>query len=456
MIAEQISTNQSEVAPSTGAFSYIPSASAAALSLRVNGGAAETLSIAANTSPAALAAALTGLSGVNAAGGSNRVITAGLSNANTIALSVLSGQNVNIALTAPAIFGGAPAVGDTLQIPSGSVLAGAGNANVGWYMVTGVANTAALAQISAIKMTAGAPSNVAAVALSGSPSNDIVEYSPLSINNLSGADRNVLQGLIGQNAAVTVSGSVLTFTLTGSSVFAAMPKIGDNLYIPAGSAFQGTAAANDGWYQVSAVSNYPGAAYISALRLSNGAPVAVSSAPIAAVTDLQDLLPQIRGVGKSMEIMDNGGAVNINTLFYALGTQTAASFIGQQLVSSAELVDNINLTLSNPFQTESFNVGGDIALMLGYAGTMATASIAVNSVTGVKTLSTTVVGGNGANLSINLSKYNSINDLVTFINIQPGYKAAAASKGYGSPEPVKLLHCKATDIVPGRAGYSRS
>lgn len=435
-IKETISTDVAEAAPTTGSFSYVPSASASSLAARVNGGAEQTLAISANQTPAALASAITAMANLNAVGGVDRVITQGLSASNNIELDA-TGQNVEITLAAPAVWGNSPQVGDTVRIPSGSVIAGGASENVGWYLVTAVSNTASLAKISAKKITAGAPVDVASVALSATPANDIVGYSSMRIDNMSGRDRAVLTGLVGQNAAITAAGSAITFTLAGSNVFAAKPKAGDIVYIPSGSAFQGAGSANVGWYQITAASNFAGSAFLTASRLSNGSPVAVTSTAIVAASDVQVLDRQIRGAGKSLEIYDNAGAANINTVMKQLGVDSAAAWLETLITSSAELRKKIDLSKPNPLVTETFVHGGNIVLQLGYKGTTATATVVTTS--GVKKLQTSVTGGVGAALDIALKDYNSVADLVDYINLQPGYSAAAHSAQEAQRSPAAVL-----------------
>lgn len=431
-----ISSEVEESAPTTGFFSYIPNSSAASLALRVNGEAEQTLTIAADTSPAVLATNLVNLSNINVIGGNNRNITFGLTASNLIELSVVSGQNVKIKLTAPAVWGNSPQVGDTIRIPSGSVIDG-GSANIGWYLVTAVTNTASLAEISAKKITPGAPVNVSAVNFSSTPANDIVGYAYMRIDNMSGKNRNVLTGLVGQNASITVSGSSITFTLSTPNIFNASPKVGDIVYIPSGSPFAGSGSANVGWYKITQASNFATNAYITAARLSNGLPVAVSSTAIAAVTDLQVFRPDIDGAGKALEIYDNGGAVNIDQLFKQLGQDVDASWINTLLVSSAERKARFDIVRSSPLREESFVHGGNIVLEIGYQGTTATASIVLSG--GKKRLQTNVTGGAGSNLDILLEDYNSIDDLVAYINNQAGYSAAAHNPQEGQRSPELVL-----------------
>lgn len=448
LIKSTITTSTAELAPTTSQISYVPSASASVLKARVNGGSEQSLSISANTTPAALATAITGLNNLNASGGVNRSALSGLTGIN-IALAVVSGQNVNISLAAGSVFTTSPQVGDTLRIPAGSVIEGVGAANVGWYLVTAVSNTATSAQISAKKITSGAPLAVSATAISATPDNDMIDYSSMKIDNMSGTDRSVLTGLVGQNITATAVSSTLTLTLASGQVWASSPQVGDLMRIPASSVMAGAGNANVGWYQVTASSNTTSNASLSASRLSNGSPVAVATASIGATSDVQVLDKQIKGAGKSLEINDGAGATNLGNLLKGLGVDSAASFIGTILTSSAELIKNFSLIRSSTSSQESFNIGGNISMLVGYNGTTASLSISGN------TLSTSVTGGLGANLSINLASYSLLSDLVAYINSQTGYSASLASVAEGQKNPSVLDRVSSIGIcsaigTPGR------
>lgn len=456
-IQQEIISSQAESAPTTSSFSYVPSASAASMALRVNGASEQTLAISANTTPADLAESIvSSLNNINAVGGVDRVITQGLTIADTLEVEIVSGQNVLFKLAAPDVFGNSPVVGDTVRIPSGSVVQGAGNANVGWYLVTAVSNSTTNASISAKKITAGAPVAVAPTAFSATPADDIVCYSSMRLDNVSGTDRGVLDAdLIGENITVTVSGSQLTASLDAGTVFAAEARVGDLVRIPSGSVIDGAGNENVGWYSVTEVSNTALSAYIKASRLSNGNPIAVGAIAIAAISDLQVIDRQIKGAGKSMEIMDNAGAANISTIFKDLAVDDAADFLESLIVSSAERKIKLTLKRTSTASEESYNnIGGNVALTVGYNGTSATLTIA--EVSGSLRLQTSVTGGSGANLDINLDQIASIADLVAILNAQAGYSAAAASALDGGRNPSILDKVSAIGIAselgnrPGR------
>lgn len=136
LISYGVVAAQAEVIPTTGAFTFIPPAGTASVEVRLNGGAALAVSLTAAETPAAAQAAFDALAGVDATGGADRVI---LTVSGTLALDAnpagAPGAN-NITLTRSIAWAVTPTVGDTLTIPSGSIVAGASNdTNVGSYVI---------------------------------------------------------------------------------------------------------------------------------------------------------------------------------------------------------------------------------------------------------------------------------------------------------------------------------
>lgn len=426
-----IQTSTSESAPSTGYFSYIPSALASSAKFRINGGSEQTISISADTTPAQLASLFTSASNMNAVGGVDRLVVSSKTASDTVELALLGGQNVEIKLAAGQLWSNAPQIGDTVRIPAGSVIEGGSAQNVGWYLVTATSNTSASASISAKKITSGAPVAVSTTNFSATPANDIKDYSFLKLDNMSGENRDSLSGLVGQLASASVVGSSLKFTLAAGQVFANSPKSGDLVYISSSSAFKGSSNENVGWYSVTSVSNSLSSAFAQMSRLSNGLPASVSSTAIVAVNDLAVFDKQLKGAGKSMEILDGGAAANLNTLFKQLGVDQSSQSVGALLTSSAELKKTANFKKGNQSET-SPSLGGAVSLLIGYHGTTATCTITDS------TFSTSVTGGDGVNLSFDLTKMASINDLATRINENAGYYASAFTIAEGQKSPSLL------------------
>ena len=121
--------------------------------------------------------------------------------------------------------------------------------------------------------------------------------------------------------------------------------------------------------------------------------------------------PNSKGWGKSFELIDT-----------MTGELAQFGHVEALVSSSTEVQNQTTVTRTSTGTNESFIAGGEIGLNIGYDGTTATLSISSAGV-----LSTTIVGGSGANLSINLSEFTTMSELADFINSQTGYTAAAGS-----------------------------
>jgi hypothetical protein len=129
------------------------------------------------------------------------------------------------------------------------------------------------------------------------------------------------------------------------------------------------------------------------------------------LTMTADPYANANGWGKSFEIIEGAAPGDAAALGLTLGLT----------VSSQEPEVEVDVTNSANGTNETLDVEPIIALMVGYAGTTATLTIASGMLT------TTVTGGSGANLSINMSQYKTVNDLASFISSQTGYTAVCAS-----------------------------
>jgi hypothetical protein len=128
----------------------------------------------------------------------------------------------------------------------------------------------------------------------------------------------------------------------------------------------------------------------------------------------EDLNANEKGWGKSLEII--GDAADLLALGFS-----------QSLISSSQEPEiNVAVLRQDNNTNESFDVASEIAMTIGYAGDTATVTINATQLT------TSVTGGVGANLSIDLATYPTIADLAAFISTQPGYSAQAASASISS------------------------
>ncbi len=137
LIARSVVAKTTEAVPSTGSFAFLPPIASTNIDIRVNGGAATAIGISAQMTPAAFKAAVDAVAGVDVTGGDDLAVlgTSGTPLSGNISLTVLSGNTVRIDFSVN--YGVVPAVGSTLWIPSGSVLADTSfTANAGAYIVT--------------------------------------------------------------------------------------------------------------------------------------------------------------------------------------------------------------------------------------------------------------------------------------------------------------------------------
>lgn len=119
-----------------------------------------------------------------------------------------------------------------------------------------------------------------------------------------------------------------------------------------------------------------------------------------------------KGWGKSFELVDTDPG------------DLAALGLTAGLTASAQ-EPGVEVSVSRPDigLSETLDVQAAIALEIGYAGTTATCTIDKTA----KTLTTTVTGGSGANLSVDLTSYRTVADLATYIGAQTGYSAVASA-----------------------------
>ena len=127
-----------------------------------------------------------------------------------------------------------------------------------------------------------------------------------------------------------------------------------------------------------------------------------------------------KGYGKSFELIDSNP-----------GDLAAISLTESLSVSSQEPEIEVSIVRQDTNTNEKFIVESEVALKIGYEGTTATVDISGGSLT------TTVTGGSGANLSIDLSEYSTLSDLAEFISSQAGYSAESVSVS-NNTSPLKL------------------
>jgi hypothetical protein len=180
-----------EVVPTTGAFTYIPPHGSINLVVRVNGGAKQFVTITGGDSPATFVTSdLSSLTGATASGGVDRNAIASVTG--TLA-AVATGNSV--AITRSVAWDTKPTVGDTLVIPTTSVLctgSGGSTNTAGGYAITAVGNTTITATKISNDPSAGssspllAPATVAATSITADDATEIKAYSPVTITVAAG------------------------------------------------------------------------------------------------------------------------------------------------------------------------------------------------------------------------------------------------------------------------------
>lgn len=186
LISYQILADTTETVPTTGPFAFMLPIASTNISVRVNGGAESDITLAALETPTSFVSALNGVSGVTATGGANRGVVNGPL-AGNLSLTVVSGNKVQIDCSVP-FAANTTAIGDTMYIPSSSVLASVHTNNAGSYIVTG----SSASQILATKLldVTGAPNaltpptNQGAIAISANT--DLQVYSAVTASLTAG------------------------------------------------------------------------------------------------------------------------------------------------------------------------------------------------------------------------------------------------------------------------------
>lgn len=120
-----------------------------------------------------------------------------------------------------------------------------------------------------------------------------------------------------------------------------------------------------------------------------------------------DAAANSQGYGKTLELIEDSG------------TLAAIGHSEGLVASGAEPEVQVDITRQDTNTNESFLASADVALRMSYEGTTATVTITD------ATMTTTVTGGSGANLTINLAEFNTIGDLADYINSQTGYSAVS-------------------------------
>lgn len=145
-------------------------------------------------------------------------------------------------------------------------------------------------------------------------------------------------------------------------------------------------------------------------------PAGITASPGTAANSFKlkintDAAANRKGWGKSFELVDS--SADLTALGHAPGLSVSAQEPGVEVAISRP---DIGLS-------ETLDINADIALFVGYQGT--TATLTINAARTL--LTTTVTGGTGANLSVDMTQYRTVADLAAFITAQTGYSALASA-----------------------------
>jgi len=150
--------------------------------------------------------------------------------------------------------------------------------------------------------------------------------------------------------------------------------------------------------------------------------VVAAANPTAPTTSIElsmtNSAPLTNGYGQSLELIDS-----------TPGDLASLGLTAGSTVSSAEAEVEVQINNANTGLNSTLNVVPDVALLIGYQGTTATMTINKSAAT----LTTTVTGGSGGNLSLNLANYKTIAVLAQYIASQPGYTATATPAAQQEP-----------------------
>lgn len=244
-------------------------------------------------------------------------------------------------------------------------------------------------------------------------------------------------GTITGTLALTVT-STPTVRIDRSVNWNITPVAGEKLIIPSGSPLAGAGNANIGTYVVVSATSTS----VTATKLVDWSnigtltpPVNVTATNQVGATDIDGFTPTtvslsaanpIDGAGKSLELIElTTGTDRLSNILFTTSGQKVSwvskSGAAKLITSAAEANVTLNTNRQLDNIQEALTAGGEIAMLVGYSGT--TATLTINSTT----LSTTVAGGSGANLSVTLADFPTISDLVAYINSKPGYSAAVGT-----------------------------
>ena len=420
LIQYQSTVAVAEQAPSTGLINYAPAITGTVLfGIRVNGGPLSNVTVTAKEAPSAVVSSIQNIpNGILATGGLELfpIPASGL----TLSAAPVSASVLLVTLQVGSTWADQPQAGDVAVIPlSGdygagqlSAIAGAGNANAGTYIVQAVTNTVSTATITLLRVsTTGAL--VSASGTTHSDMTDLILFTQIEVQNISGDDRNVATGVYGTyNVSLNNSTQI---QITAPAPWNCVPQAGDILKVPN---MLGT--INPGFYQVTAGT----ATTLTATILSNGSSGSGTGTFIysSGAEPFQLLAAVLSGTGKTLSFEGDVSAIFLN----AQGTDAGLS--NSRLVSASE--EEMQLTILQGTKSTSYTAGGDIILEVGYEGN----------------LGQVVISSTGLSFNVNsvpqftaaFSQFPTVSQLAAYINSQTGWSADVPSARFNNQAPSQL------------------
>lgn len=456
-ISVQIQQASAEIKP-TKTSRVLMGSSAGALMVRVNGGAEQTFLLAPEATPEEKVIAIDAAAdGFSVSGGEQKMF---LTDGDTLTLSVDSSSPTKVTVSTSGTFASVLVPGDVVYIPVSSSLAGASEENCGNYEIQSVSSNSITMHRLSANNSIGEKTIQECVSATGLVDGDqtlvasaeLMVFSPVTFevteDTKDGAascveiyapngeiwgpskflptsqSRPAVSSNVALSASIslTMSGAEGSFRLASGS-FAVQPKVGELLVVPSDSVLKGSGSKNVGLWIVTSA----GSSLIKAKKCITGEatnnPVSVSVQPL-------------NGQASPFYIKENG----------------ISSVDGPILIRSAseKQVRIVASRLTDGAQFPNTPVGGRVVLELGYAGTSGTVTVTKD-----KKLKTSVSGGSGANLDILMSKYNTIGDLLAFINTKTGYSARVTDARWRSLSPSVIDQVDAVGICAGHSSVSR-
>lgn len=428
--------------------------SAGMMNVRINGGAEQQFMFPAEATVAEMVSIYQASAvGFDVSGGALKSVLAG---GETLTLTPDPAHPTKATIATSGSFGGSLVAGDIVYIPVNSVLAGPGEENCGNYEIQSVSGSSIIMDrltscnsggertIQACEadsgVVSGSQSSVATAALMVFDS-VVIEVTAATKNGAAcsvevyapngeiwGPSRALLvapkQAAVSSAVALSASVSLSmngpegSFVLS-SGAFAVQPKKGDLLVVPSNSVLKGAGSKNVGAWVVTSA----GASVIKAKK-------------------------SITGTAPNNPENVSAQALNGQTLPFYVKPNVVSSIEGAVLGRSAseKQVRILASRLTDGAQFPNAAVGGRVVLELGYEGTSASVTVTKD-----KKLKTSVSGGSGVNLDILMSKYNTIGDLIAFINTKTGYKARVSDARWKSLSPSVIDQVDAVGICTGHS-----